>query len=481
MDTQQDLTFELDKPMDASGFASSDFQNNPLKDDGTDSRSDWGYEVVRKNAGGKTGITGSTNPGDMPRFDKNYDKIINAVGEMNSDTFRISLDFGRLCPEKGVFDEELMKHYIRILANCKRKGIDPMITLHHWTAPSSFAKYDQDGKITAGPLEHPEIVEHFNFYVNKVAEFLCDPDKIRTAVAEEGYDKNFVDSLCDERLLAKWFITINEPVNLVFTPYMLGAFPPYKFASFLKYPGLVRKVKAMHDQSYDTIHEKSATTFPDRRGPKVGIAHNVTNSYLPGYEGLANWGLVERIEDGSLSDIMGVQYYFRFKLGLISPFIAGSDPRYVSDHPQFGQIYAPGIEEVLKYAGKNYPEKELMVTEYGFADKTDQKRPSWILDTVGHILKAKMEGVPVNGVLYWSIINNEEWAQGMDPPFGILDKDGNRLQSDDGRPGHISSREVITAVHKHLRNPAEQSAASLRELQKRARTQLNNSVAIQKV
>jgi len=487
MENHESLTYELDQPLDVVGAATSDWQLNPVKCDGTDDRSDWGAELVKKNLGGPTGIKGSSKPEELPRFHEKYDKITDRLKETNANTFRLSLDFGRLCPNEGVFDEQLMAHYIRVLANCKSKGIEPMITLHHWTAPSSFATYDKKGRIKTGPLEHPDIVSHFNFYVDRVADFLCDPNKIRSAVAEEGYDQQFIQSLCDEKLLAKWFITINEPVNLLFTPYMIGEFPPYQKASVFKYPKLLKKVKSMHDQAYDIIHEAAAQNWTGGAHAKVGYAHNVAQKSLLtqaiGYEKYANWDLVDAMEDGSQSDIFGLQYYFRIKLGLkgLLPGIAGSDPNYQSDHPQFGQIYAPGIEEVLKYANQKFPGKEIMVTEFGFADKQDNRRPSWMMDTAGHILKAKKEGVPVNGMLAWSIMNNFEWAQGMNTPFGIYDTNGDRLQSDDERPGHISSRHVWTQLSKHLRAPTKESAQEMQKLQEAAYQQLKNSTAIQKV
>lgn len=482
MEQQENLTFELDEPLEAVGVATSDWQLNPLKHDGTDERSDWGRDLVRKNEGKKTGIHGLSQPEDLPRFDLDYKKIIDKIPEVNGNTFRLSLDFGRLCPEKGVFDERLMAHYVRVLAYCKSKDIEPMITLHHWTAPSSFATYSKKGKIKKGPLEHPEIVNHFNFYTNKVADFLCDAPKIRSAVAGEGYDKEFVESLCDEKMLARWFITINEPTNLLFSPYLVGAFPPYQMASFRKFPKLREKVKSMHNQGYEILHEKAEQE--QIWAPKVGLAHvtNYMNSAIPFYEKYSNVELAEDMEEGSQSDFMGIQYYFRVRLGMagLMPVISGSDPRYRGDHPQFGQIYPPGIEDVLKYAGQKYPGKELMVTEFGFADKSDRKRPSWLIDTVGHILKAKKDGVKVTGALVWSIINNFEWCDGMSVPFGMFEKDGSRLQSDDGT-GHVSSREVWTEVSKHLQNPTAESALKLKKLQKQAREQLNNCYAIQKL
>jgi beta-glucosidase len=458
------------------GTATSDWQNNPMAKGFEET--DWGHELARKQAGKKSGITGTSNPELMPRFDEKYGQILPRAAEVGSNAFRMSLDFGRLCPREGEFNEELMCHYVRILAKCHFLKMEPVVTLNHWTLPKSFGEYNEEGRIKKGPLENPRIVDHFAFYVNRVADFLCDPEKITTALADEGYDQEFLDKICDDRLICRWFISLNEPCNMLTSPYMTGAAPPYQFLSFRKFPGLKQKLKKMHQISNDTLHNKANLTqaHPEPSNLKVGMAHQVLDSGIPLVKKYMGWGLVEEMEDGVDSQFMGIQYYCRLRLGLNG--IKGPDPRYHSDMPIFGQIYAPGVYDVLKFASDKYPRKQLLMTEVGFADKTDQKRPAWIMESVYHLIKAKREGVNVEGVLLWSLIDNFEWSLGMDAPFGIFDKDGNRLQSDDGREGHVSSREVWTEVSKHLRTPTEGSAIKMAELQKRTNEQLNRSVGM---
>lgn len=463
--------YELEKPLDLVGTATSDWQLNPSNE-----QSEWGYELAKKQRGEKTGIVGESDPQLIPHFDNEYKNILPRGKELGNNAFRMSFDFAELCPEEGVFDEEKMAHYVRVLARCQALDMQPMITLNHWTLPKSFATYDENDRIKKGSLENPKIVEHFNFYVNKVADFLFDAQKIRAALKDEGYDKDFIDNLCDEKMLCQWFISLNEPVNMIFTPYMVGEFPPYQVASFRKYPKLRAKVKQMHDASYEILHNKAATNLPlQGLELKVGMAHNVTgNTHIFPYEYYANWGLAERMEEGSNSDFVGIQYYFRIRLGLNG--IKGSDPRYHSDHPQFGQVYPEGIYDVLKFAAEKWPEKPLILSEIGFADKSDRKRPDWILQAVEHLIRAKREGVNVQGVLLWSLINNFEWCKGMDAPFGLYDTHGQTLQSDNGE--QVSSREVWAAASQHLLEPTAASAEVLTKLRLKTKAQLDKSVAL---
>ena len=41
-------------------------------------------------------------------------------------------------------------------------------------------------------------------------------------------------------------------------------------------------------------------------------------------------------------------------------------------------------------------------------------------DYLQNILKAKKEGVPVNGYFVWSLTDNFEWSEGYEPRFGLI-------------------------------------------------------------
>lgn len=476
MDLEQKdgLDFRMDKPLEWVGTATSSWQVNP-----GNSASDWGCELAKKQGGQRNGIVGNSEEELLPKFDQEFRGILPLANELGNNSFRLSFDFAELCPDENVFNEEKMAHYVRVLAKCHALGIEPMVTLNHWNLPKTFGTYDKKDRIKKGPLENAKIVDHFAFYVNKVADFLCDPAKIREAVKDEGYTPELLEKLCDERLLCRWFTSLNEPINMLTTAYMVGEFPPYQKLSFRKFPKLRAKVKKMHEISYDVLHNKAALTQSkaEQGLVKVGMAHNVTRpTGIAPFEYYANWGLVDKMEEGADSDFMGLQYYFRIRLGLNG--IKGADKRYHSDHDQFGQIYPAGIYDILKFASAKFPDKPLIVSEFGFADKSDRKRPDWILETVAHLIRAKREGVNVNGMLLWSLINNFEWCKGMDSPFGLYDIHGKRLNSDDGCGEHVSSREVWTAASKHLLNPTQAGAEGLSQLRLKTKAQLDRTVAM---
>ncbi|MGA2306037.1 MAG: family 1 glycosylhydrolase, partial [Acidimicrobiales bacterium] len=51
-------------------------------------------------------------------------------------TFRLSVEWARLEPEAGRFDDAALTRYIEILEMCASRRLEPMITLHHFTHPA---------------------------------------------------------------------------------------------------------------------------------------------------------------------------------------------------------------------------------------------------------------------------------------------------------------------------------------------------------
>lgn len=478
----QNFHLRIENALAMVGTATADFQVQPSIPGGI--RSDWEFELFRAQRGRRTHLKSlpeSVDSRNMPQFHAEYKDILPRVKELDNNVFRMSLDFARLCPNERVFDESLMAHYVRILARCHSLGIEPMVTLHHWPLPIKFCEYEyhKQGEIHKGGLEHPGIVSHFRFYVERVCDFLCNRGKTREAVQNEGYSPDFIDQLCNGRLLTRWFITLNEPVNMLASSYLIGQFPPYQKGRLLKNRCLEKKLRAMHRIADDTIRtavdKKHAA---DSYHVRVGIAHNVSalsaeNPFVKPFaaigDRMTNWGLVERIEEGAHTDFLGLQYYFRLRLGLTG-VIPPKDPARTSDHPDFGEIYPEGMYGILKTAGSKFGGKPLMVTEFGFSDKTDQKRPYWILETVAQLIRAKQEGSNIKGMLIWSLINNFEWNYGMQQQFGLYDAHGNLLPSDSGEG--VSSRCAWKLASSHLRQPTLEKKCQLNEMRTRAKEQL---------
>jgi len=65
----------------------------------------------------------------------------------------------------------------------------------------------------------------------------------------------------------------------------------------------------------------------------------------------------------------------------------------------------------------------IMVSEHGVATNDDAARAEFISDSLVELQKVAAEGLPLEGYLHWSLIDNFEWFSGYGPKFGLCSVD----------------------------------------------------------
>ena len=319
-----------------------------------------------------------------------YEEDFDIVKSLHQSAHRFSLEWSRIEPEEGKFDEKEIEHYQKVVRALRARGIEPFITLWHYTTPTWFSQ--QGGWI------NPKAKQQFLRYVAVITERLKD-------------DVNF-------------WITENEPETVARDSYMLGTRPPFKKNIFKAFKALNTLVEA-HNDSYDVIHRIDSKA-------KVGCSEG-----LVFFESYNNWPhnlLVKKIleywRNGKFipriavkSDFIGLQYYFHSRIRL-HPFKSWkgfqfNDNKKMSD--MGWEIYPEGICHILKSLKKyNLP---VYITENGLADYRDFYRTDFIQDHLKWIHRAINDGVDVRGYFYWSLIDNFEWESGFWPRFGLVEVD----------------------------------------------------------
>lgn len=455
------------------GSATSDFQSQPYvnnKNQITSPRTDWESQVhkLRRNQSSK--ILGEQNISEFPRFFENKDFYVNRCVDIGENMFRTSFDFGRLCPKPHYFDEDLMSEYVSVLAAIRTRGLEPMLTLYHWPTPLHLLKRDSNDNISAGAWEHSEVLTHFHFYIKNVLEHLSNKDFIRRSLEKAGYDKDKQDKMAEEGLV-RYFISINEPISLLLPTYIAGVFPPFKKFRFDLLAKVTSKLVNAHDL---TLNEIKNSRLPVKRGAlKVGVAHNWT--YFDGlFKGIAhhlvNSRLTHKFEMGKReTDFVGLHYYFRMK-----PSFSRHKKVY-GDNPYFGDMHPLGIKKVLEEMHSEYPGKDIFITEFGFSDSSGLRRPFWILETVRHVIEALENGVPLKGMLLWTLVNNFEWNLGVNQKFGLFDEEdlNEPLIPSTGRA--IKSWEAWSAAARAFIDPTPELLQNLQVAYERARTQFHEA------
>ncbi len=315
-------------------------------------------------------------------LDNNADIV--CMKELGLNAYRFSVDWSRIEPQPGIFDETALNYYLNFIKSLRAHGIEPFVTLWHWPVPLWIRDI--------GGWESPKIVEYFNRFVKKTAGHL-------------NTEVNF-------------WITLNEPMVYSGNSYMVGIWPPQK-KNFISYYKVIKKLIKAHRLAFDTLKEIDSDN-------KVGIAkHNIyfeafgnklINRILKFF---ADWWINERflkaIDDKQ--DFIGLNYYFHNKIN----YGFSRQHEYEKKSDLNWGLHPEGIYYLLKDL-KKY-NKPIYITENGLADRGDQHRSWYINEILKNVHHAIKEGTDVKGYFHWSLIDNFEWAEGFHPKFGLYEVD----------------------------------------------------------
>ncbi|MGB3948160.1 MAG: GH1 family beta-glucosidase [Bacteroidia bacterium] len=363
-------------------------------------------------------------------FYHRYESDIELMRTMNIPNFRFSIAWSRVLPSGiGEVNQKGIEFYNKVIDTCLAKGIEPWITLYHWDLPQALQE--------KGGWENREVCNWFAEFVE-----LCT--------------KHFGDRV------KKWMV-FNEPASFTALGYLLGIHAPGKY-------GLKRFLKATHHtvlchgiggriirknvanatigttfscSPIDAWKNKQANKKAAQRAdvlinrlfiePVLGMGYPIND--LPALKKIEKYMLPEDVKNMAFDfDFIGIQNYTRLVAKNL-PFIPLIKARNVSakklgnDVTDMNwEVYPEGIYHILKQFAAYPNVKKIIVTENGaaFTDEVkaehvnDLKRLQFIQNYLQQVLKAKNEGVPVQGYFVWSFMDNFEWAEGFRPRFGLV-------------------------------------------------------------
>ncbi len=345
---------------------------------------------------------GKENSGQACRHYELFRQDFDLAKNLHHNAHRLSIEWARVEPEEGQFSEEALRHYADVLRALRDCGIEPVVTLHHFTNPAWFAR--------AGGWESAGAVRLFERYCERTV-----------------------------RALAKhihFWITINEPTIYVSHAYLFGVWPP-QAKSLRRMLRVERHMLSAHVKAYRLIHRiYKETQLPK---PAVSISQHMM-AIVPCTQSLKNRIGVylrhklfnERYLDalarrGTL-DFIGVNYYSRqlvdvktWGLRNLIADVCENNHHPVPKNALGWDIYPEGLFQLLMKL-KKY-RLPVMVTENGICTPVDSVRWDFIRSHLESVHKAIGQGVPVTGYLYWSLLDNFEWDKGFGPRFGLIDID----------------------------------------------------------
>ncbi len=335
-----------------------------------------------------------------------YEQDFAILRKLHLNAFRFSIEWSRIEPMEGIWDAEAIEHYRGYIAALKRSGIEPVVTLFHFTLPVWFA--------TLGGFEKRSNIKYFVRFAEKV-------------MSEVGADIRYV-------------VTINEAETYAFESYHTSHWPPgvHNWRRALR---VYRNLATAHNRVADMLHRKS-------RRYKVSVAKYCTYAY-PGDDAwltrltahIAQWALddywLRKVR--RRCDWIGVNYYYSarfFGYRVHDPEQADND---------MGVPMEPAnLQFELERLWRRY-KLPIMITENGLADGEDAKRQWWLTESIMAMQRAMAEGVKLFGYLHCSLTDNFEWDKGRWPRFGLAAVDY-KTQERTLRPSAVWLGNVIKKI-----------------------------------
>lgn len=324
-----------------------------------------------------------------------YETDFDLASDLSLNSYRFSIEWSRIEPEKGNFNEKEIEHYKNVLEALEERKIKPMVTLWHFSLPKWFAD--------EGAWEKKENIRYFEEYVAYVVSHLEDDVEL--------------------------WIPINEPMAYIADGYIAAKWPPAN-QDLTKVPSNFRNLVKAHKGAYNIIHnldedaqvgiaEHSSYLVPHSKDNIIENVAAMTIDYV--------WThyLLEEVENEL--DFIGLHYYYKqeMRLGLLKDLVS-KEIKDFEEHNLDRVYYPEGLYEILLRAKKyNLP---IYITEIGVPDYQPVERGQYIREHAREIYYAIEEGIDIRGFYYWALLDSFEWSEGYNAKFGLIAVDLETLQ-----------------------------------------------------
>jgi beta-glucosidase len=340
-----------------------------------------------------------------------FDKDVAALKKIGVTHYRFSLEWARIEPRPGVYNEAAIDRYVEMARRLRAAGIEPVACLWHFTFPDWL--YDHKNPKNSNWL-HPLADKHWRAYVQKVVP------RLKSQV--------------------RYFAPQNEPNGQLATAYLNGLWPPAMTAAIGTYSRALRASAAQFREAAAIIKRER----PDAVVMSVQALPWWSNGYLdPTYAAYnsmmrVNFDHLDKIAD--VCDIIGFNYYYSQMAGPVAALTAGTH-RGTNFTMMGWDIDPAGLYKQIRLVDQRYG-KPMMITENGIATLDDNKRIRYLHEHIAAVQKAREDGHDVRGYFIWSLLDNYEWHGGFTDTFGLgrmNPETGNR----DLKPSAYYYRDVI--------------------------------------
>jgi beta-glucosidase len=323
-----------------------------------------------------------------------FDEDAKLISELGLQAYRMSIEWSRIQPEEGFYNNEALERYLKYIAKLNACGIKVFITLHHFTHPYWFEK--------KGGFRERKNVDCFLKYLDYIIPKISSLVSGWTVINEFNLNRNFIES---NDFKANMLITHAKAYYLI---------------------------KQFSDAPVSTAHAL-ADLQPDNENDKFDrisseFSEWITNEFF--FHALRTGEIVLPYRDveycGELKgavDFWALNYYTRHLISARNAHM--KKDRYACNRVDMidkdfylNEMYPEGLIKRLD----RLKDKPVYITENGCSCDDDRLRIIFITRYLHALSEAIQRGVDVRGYFYWSLMDNYEWGS-FKPKFGLCEVD----------------------------------------------------------
>ncbi|MDE7282796.1 MAG: family 1 glycosylhydrolase [Lachnospiraceae bacterium] len=353
-----------------------------------------------------------------------YREDIRLMADAGLNAYRFSVEWARIEPEEGRFDEDETAHYLDVIHCCKEHGLEPIVTLHHFSSPKWL--------ISKGGWEAESTIDDFARYVRYIIgklgnelHYVCTINEANMGIQVAAIARRYMQQMqAQAAKMQSSDGTVQVGINLekmmadqkAAAEENLKVFGVEKIENFtsMRTPEGDKIVCRAHEATRAVIKE----LCPDI---KVGLTlslHDIQPVTGGEEKAMSEWSdefthYLPYIQD---DDFLGVQNYTR---SLMGPDGSLPTPEGAELTQMNYEFYPEALEHVIRKVAEDF-KGDLIVTENGIATADDKRRIAFIEQAISGVQNCIRDGIPIKGYFHWSLLDNFEWQKGYSMTFGLI-------------------------------------------------------------
>lgn len=352
-----------------------------------------------------------------------YREDIKLMADAGLNAYRFSVEWARIEPAEGCFNDSAAAHYLDVIRCCREYGLEPVVTLHHFSSPKWL--------IGKGGWEAESTVEDFSRYVRYIVgklgaelRYICTINEANMGIQVAAIARRYMLQMqaAAKARSADGAVQVGMNLEKMMAGQQAAAAENKKVFGVEK----VENFTSMRTEKGDLIvcraHEAARSVIRELYPEiKVGLTlslHDIQPQAGGEENARKEWAdeFTHYLPYIRQDDFLGVQNYTR---SLIGPEGTLPSPEGAELTQMNYEFYPEALEHVIRKVAEDF-KGDLIVTENGIATGSDERRIAFIRRALLGVQSCLRDNLPVKGYLHWSLLDNFEWQKGYSMTFGLI-------------------------------------------------------------